>query len=79
MPFCIIETEAGWTVAQHPESVTAEQAAEQQGGLLLDPGPYATYEDADEALTALQQEFADDEGSDVPADRILESRPETRE
>lgn len=76
MPFCIIETEAGWTIAQHPEDVTAEQAAEQQGGMLLDPGPYATYDDADEALTALHQEFADDEASDVPAVRILESRTE---
>lgn len=79
MPFCIIETENGWSIVQHADDVTAEVAAEQNHGTLLDPGPYRTWEDADDALTSLQQELDDDSSSDVPATGTLESRIDDRE
>jgi hypothetical protein len=55
--YCIIETEDGWTIAEHPPAGTAEEAAHRLGGTVIDPGPYDSYEDACEALEALQEEL----------------------
>lgn len=75
--FCIIETEAGRTVAGCPDNQTAEQTAEEQGGFVVDPGPYKNYDEAYDALLALEQEInSDDEESDIVTDHTMESRPE---
>jgi hypothetical protein len=75
--FCIIETEDGMSIVEHRDDLTAEEAARQSGGVVLDSGPYPTYEEACEALVALQQELDDDETSDVPGTQALEGRSET--
>ncbi len=60
--YIIIETEDGLTVQWQPEGMTAEQVAAKFGGILADEGPYESYQDADDALFALEQEyFAEDE------------------
>jgi hypothetical protein len=77
--YCIIETEDGWTVAEHPQAGTAEEAAHRLGGTVIDPGPYDSYEDAIEALEALQGELDESDGSDVPGTQALEGRYETED
>ncbi|HID74401.1 MAG TPA: hypothetical protein EYP56_00195 [Planctomycetaceae bacterium] len=52
--FAIIETEAGLTVAETGPDGRAEEAAARHGGIVVDPGPYKSYEDAYEALLALE-------------------------
>jgi hypothetical protein len=50
----LIETEEGLTVAEIIPGITPEEAASRRGGVLIDPGPYDTYEDANDALMALK-------------------------
>jgi hypothetical protein len=54
--FAIIELEDGLTVAELQPGQSPEDAAASQGGILIDPGPFPTYEDACDALTALQDD-----------------------
>lgn len=56
--YAIVEIDDGLTVVPLPSGGDAEEAARQHGGLLVDPGPYASYDEAYEALLALP---ADDE------------------
>lgn len=77
--YCIIETDDGWTVAEHPQDGTAEEAAHRLGGTVIDPGPYDSYEDACDALEALQGELDESEPSDVPGTQSLEGRYETED
>jgi hypothetical protein len=75
--FSIIETDDGWSIVEHSEDTTAAEVAESQGAELIDPGPYHNYEDAQEALVALQQELDDDDASDLPGTQAMEGRYET--
>ena len=50
----LVENDAGLTVIEIPNGYTAEEAARQQEGLIVDPGPFTSYEDAYEALMALK-------------------------
>lgn len=76
--YCIIEIEDGWKVVEHPEGTTAEKTAHLEGGIVIDPGPYESYEDALEAVEALQGELQEgDDTSDVPGTQALEGRYET--
>ncbi len=77
MPYGIIETENGLTVVEHPEGMTAGETAKRQGAIVIDPGPYDTYEDACDALIGLQEELEDEESSDVPGTQAMEGRYET--
>ncbi|HYW81244.1 MAG TPA: hypothetical protein VE890_16795 [Thermoguttaceae bacterium] len=52
--FEIIETDAGLTVAELEPGMSPEVAAEKLGGVLVDPGPYPDYEEAIDAVIALQ-------------------------
>lgn len=72
--FCIIETENGRTIVELPPGTTATEAAQAQGGFVVDPGPYASYEEAYEALLGLEQELADDGESEFPGNRAWEGR-----
>jgi hypothetical protein len=57
--FAIIELEDGLTVVELRRGQDPEETALSQGGTLVDPGPYPTYEEACDALDELQDE---DEG-----------------
>jgi len=54
--YIIIETEDGLTIERQPSGMTAYQIAADRGGILADEGPYASYEDATDALLVLEQE-----------------------
>ena len=58
--FIIIETEDGLTIEPQPADMSAEDVAVQRGALLADPGPYETYEEANDALLILEQEDFDE-------------------
>lgn len=57
--FAIIEVEDGLTVIQVTPGQSPEDAALAEGGLLVDPGPYDSYEEANEALDQLELEDED--------------------
>lgn len=57
--FAIIELDDGLTVIELPSNEAAEDVAVLQGGILVDPGPYPSYEAACDALDELQ--FEEDE------------------
>lgn len=75
--YCIIETDDGWTVVEHPQHGTAEEAARRYGGVVIDPGPFDSYEDACDALEALKGELDENDVSDVPGTQPPEGRFET--
>ena len=77
MPYCILETDEGWTIAETRPDGAAEELARELGATVIDPGPYDSYEEANDALGSLQGELAEENGaSDTPGARILESRDE---
>jgi hypothetical protein len=57
----LVETEAGLSVIEIPDGYTAEQAARQQDSLVVDPGPFTSYEEAYEALMALKLDEDEEE------------------
>ncbi len=52
--FAIIELEDGLTVVELRAAESPEEAAARERGVLVDPGPYPTYEDACDALAELE-------------------------
>jgi hypothetical protein len=60
----LIETNEGLTVIEIPAGATAEEAARQQDGLVVDPGPFTSYEDAYEALMDLKLDNEEEEELD---------------
>ena len=76
MRYCILETEDGWTISEIPPHLTAVEAAAELGAVVIDPGPYDTYEEANDALAGLQDELGEDDTSDVPGTRVIEGREE---
>ena len=64
--FCIIETDDGLAVVEHSDETTAEQAVHRRGGVVIDPGPFDSYEEAYDALGTLQAELENETRSDVP-------------
>lgn len=58
--FAIAEVDDGMTVVQVAEGQSPEDAALAAGGALVDPGPYPTYEDANEALDQLESDDEDE-------------------
>jgi len=59
--FAIIETDAGLAVTEVETASQVEEAAIRQGGVVVDPGPYVTFEDAYDSMLELQREEADEE------------------
>lgn len=59
--FVILETDDGLTVVEREENETAEDSALRHGGVVVDPGPFATLEDAQDALLLLSEGEDDDE------------------
>ncbi|MCU0959142.1 MAG: hypothetical protein MUF48_03475 [Pirellulaceae bacterium] len=58
--FIVVETEDGLTVAEVDAHTSPETEAERFGGLLADPTPYATFEDAYDALLLIEAESRQD-------------------
>jgi len=56
----IIETEQGLLITRLVPGARPEDVAAAHGGVVVDPGPYRSYEDAYDALIALQKEESDD-------------------
>jgi len=54
--FAIIELADGLTVVELQPGQKPEDAAASQAGVLVDPGPYSSYEEANDALIILQSE-----------------------
>jgi len=54
--YVVVETDAGMTVVKVEAGQTAEACAEQQGGVIVDPVLYRTYDDAFDALLLIQSE-----------------------
>jgi len=77
--YCIIETDDGWTIVEHPPGMTAAETAHRHGGVVIDPGPFDSHEDACDALEALQGELDEDVESDVPGSQVLDGRYETND
>ncbi len=57
----LVEIDEGLTVIEIPPGMSCEEAARQQSGLVIDPGPYTSYEDAYEALMALKLDEDEEE------------------
>lgn len=57
--FAIIEVDDGFTIIEVKDEQSAEEIALRDGGILVDPGPYSSYEEACDALDQLEVE--DDE------------------
>ena len=53
--FIIIETEDGLTIEPQPRGWTVEDVAAKHHGTVADEGPYASFEEASDALLALQR------------------------
>jgi hypothetical protein len=75
--YCIIEDENGWRVIDHPDGETAEETAHRLGGRVVDSGPYHSWEDATDAMEALQLELDEESGTETPGTQALEGRSET--
>lgn len=58
--FAVIEIEDGLTIIEVLPGQDPEDAATSEGGALVDPGPYHSYEDASEALDQLEMENEED-------------------
>lgn len=58
--FAIIEVDEGLTVAELESNETPEDAAQVRGGVVIDPGPYLSYQEACDAMLSLEDE-SDDE------------------
>ncbi len=54
--FSIIELEDGLTIIELEPGQNPEDGAAAHGGILIDPGPYANFEDATDALRNLPAE-----------------------
>jgi hypothetical protein len=52
--FAIIEVDDGLTIVELEPGQNAEEAAVSHAGVLVDPGPYPSYEEASDALIALE-------------------------
>jgi hypothetical protein len=59
--YAIIEVSEGMTVAELPPTSTAEEKAARLGAVLIDPGPYPSYDEAYDALLSLQEDEDEEE------------------
>ncbi len=59
--YAIIETEAGLTVAEMLHAARPEDEAKRLGGVVVDPGPYPSYEEAYDAMLALADDSDEEE------------------
>lgn len=60
--FAIIEVDDGLTIAAMESDETPEDVAARSRGVVVDAGPYATYEEAADALAELEGEDEEENG-----------------
>ncbi|MEX2306271.1 MAG: hypothetical protein WD738_01685 [Pirellulales bacterium] len=65
--FAIIELEDGLTLVELQRSQSPDDAAASRGGILIDPGPYSSFEEASDALDDLQYEDEEVRGEETRA------------
>jgi len=58
--FAIAEVEDGYTIVELRPGEDPQLAAARNGGVLADPGPYATYEEATDALAEFEEQEEDE-------------------
>jgi hypothetical protein len=58
--YMIIEVEDGLTIVSRSAKQEPEAIAIRHGGVVADPGPYETYEEANDALLSLEGEEFDE-------------------
>ncbi|REJ66375.1 MAG: hypothetical protein DWQ31_15025 [Planctomycetota bacterium] len=56
--YIVVETDSGLSVAEVSDRKSADDVAVESGGVIVDPGPYKSYEAAKDAMLAVP----DDEG-----------------
>ena len=54
--YIVIENDSGLRVAELEAKETAEEAARKHSGVIVDPGPYHSYEDAYDALMLVPED-----------------------
>lgn len=59
--FAIIEVDDGLTVVEVHDFEQPEEAATREGGILVDPGPFETYEQACDAMLLIDWDEEDEE------------------
>lgn len=59
--YAIIETEAGLTIVEVPSGISLEDTALRYGGVVIDPGPYESYDEACDAMMGLKFEEDEDD------------------
>jgi hypothetical protein len=59
--FAIIEVDDGLAIAEVASNETPENAASSKGGTLIDPGPYYTFQEAYDAMLAIEDEIEESE------------------
>jgi hypothetical protein len=59
--FAIIELDDGLTVVEVQPGEKPEDVAVREGGVLVDPGPYPSYDEAYDAMLELEGEDEDEE------------------
>lgn len=64
--YMVIETDDGLTVVPHDPSHDPAETAAECGGVLTDGELYKTYDDAYDALLAMQAEADDEEAGGIP-------------
>lgn len=74
--YCIIETDDGYAIVERGTEQDPVIVAEAHDGILVDPGPYSSYDDAFDALINLQEDLTDERSSDVSSERPLQERHE---
>ena len=58
--FAVVEIDDGLTIIEVLPGQSPEDAAISEGGILVDPGPFRTYEEASDALDQLEAENEED-------------------
>ena len=58
--FVIIEVEDGFEIVEVLPDQSADDAAAEAGGVLIDPGPYGSYDDASDALDQFELAVEED-------------------
>jgi len=59
--YAIIETDAGMTIIELQPGVSLEDTALKYRGVVVDPGPYESYDEACDAMMGLKFEEDEDE------------------
>ncbi len=55
--FVIVETEDGFTIGTVTNGSTPESVAKDHGGVLIDPGPYESFQHAQEVVLTLENPY----------------------